>query len=424
MESQTAARKDARTKAGITVLVIFLLMYVPSLLFWIRGENVETGIIKLGVIEDNMNTDGFIIRNEEVLKSTMAGSCILEVEEGDKVPANFRVATVIKASAAGLLEELKKKDNAILQNQIEKSKNQALFSEDLAKLDAEIAQKAADVVTEGKNNNLAAVGNLKEEINRIIARKANIFGSTSVADAYITTLMNDKAKLLTQINQNKVGVVTQSPGIISFSVDGHESQLKPESIAAITPKTLSDIKLKEPTEVSNGVNIQSGAPLLKVIKGIEAYFIIVADAAKASRLPVGSTIDIIRINGIGYSTNGTVYYRSLEEDGRSVVAIRFDKGVSETSGLRKVNIDIVKNSYKGLMVNLSSLRDVDLTKRTATICLEKYDYATFKQVKIIGYNDDFAIIDNPAANDRNGISLYDNYVLQPDNIKEGQMISR
>lgn len=425
MEANIKNRKKNIKISGV-LIIVFLLLYVPSLINWVYGNQIGTQLIRMGSIEDSINTVGIIVRNEEVLKSSFSGKPILEVNEGAKVPTGFRIATVLKPSATSLLDELRKKDNAILKNQIEKNKNKELFSEDLSKLESQISQKVSSITVESENNNLSKVKELKDEINVLIKKKAEIYDGASTADSYINSLKSERDRIQEQINQNKKEIFVKTPGIISFTLDGYETVLKPEDINKITPKQFDEIKSKERITTPASKDVEAEKPFAKLIKDIEEYIVISLDKQKGDLFRVDDTIDEIRINSIGYTLNGNVYYKSELEDGKYIIALQVNKGQSETAGMRRVDIDLIKHSYKGLKVHLKSLKDVDFNNMTAKICLVKYNYSKFVKVKIVGYNEDFAIISNPDDNYSNssGISLYDTYVLEPENIQEGQMINK
>lgn len=417
-------RKNAGLKMGGILIIVFLVIYIPSLLHWAYGNSVLTQLIRMGTIEDSINTEGYIIRDEEVLKSSVAGKCILEVNEGDKVPSNFRIATVLNGSAEGLIDRLRIKDNEIIKSQLEKSKNQELFSEDLVKIDNEIGQRVRQVIQESDQNNLLKVKQLRDEIDRLIKKKAEIFGGTSIADTYINSLKKEKEKLHEQINQNKTDIIVKSPGIISFNIDGYESLLTPSGISKITPKTLDGIKVHEVAQNPFSKNVEKDKPFSKIIKDIEAYIVVVLEPPVAEGFKVDDIIEEVKINPVGYTASGKVDFKSSLMEGKYIIALKVDRGISETAALRKVNIDIVKSSYKGLKVHLKSLKNVNFNEMTALICLVKDNEAKYKEVRINGYNEDFAIIDNIQQNDSKGISLYDTYVVEPENIQEGQVINQ
>lgn len=415
-------KKMSRVKIGSLLVTIFLLLYVPSLLHWIYGKNIETEVVRIGTIEDLVNVDAYLIRQEEILKSPFSGRCITEIGEGEKVASNNVVATVLKDSSIALLEELKKKDAAILEVKKEKSKNQEIFSDDILKLENDIGQKVKLLVNETSSNSMGKAKQIREDIDKLIQKKAEIFGGSSSSDAHINSLVAERNKIEQQINSNTKKITSASSGIVSYAIDGYEDILTPKNIRDLTYKDLEGLNIKEFGKTVSIKSVEVDKPFAKVIKDFEAYFVMAIDSDKADRYKVGDTIQEIRINQISKTVDGEVDFKSSAEDGKCIISVRTDKGIGETANLRKANIDLVKTSYKGLKVPLKSLFDINEEEMKAKIILNKANYASVREVQIVGKNEEFAIVQSLPDTGKSGISLYDTYVLNPQNIQEGQMI--
>ncbi|MCX8131968.1 MAG: hypothetical protein N3I35_17950 [Clostridia bacterium] len=415
--------KMTKIKAGSFLIIIFLLLYIPSVINWAYGDSIVTDIVRIGELEDSINTEAFIVRNEEVLESPFEGNCIPEIGEGEKVPAFSNIATVLKKDSDDILEALKSKELEIIKAQRGKSKNLDIFSEDIAKLENEIEEKVKLVVYEGNRNNLLKIRQLKEDIDGLIQKKATIAGDTGSADTYIKSLKQQKENIQMQIRMNTRKIVSKNSGIISYVIDGYENMLRPDSIKDIKPEFLGNIKENKFFEFTGSISVESGKPFAKVIKDLDCYLVVALGKSKADRLKTGDTIDV-RLNEVSKTVNGLVTYKSTEIQNRYIFAIRIDKGVSETSRLRKINTDIILRHYKGYRVPVSSLRDVDMKNMKAKIVINKSNYASVRDVTIKGTDEEFAIIANVDEKDKNSIGLYDIYVVRPGNIQEGQMINK
>lgn len=103
--------------------------------------------------------------------------------------------------------------------------------------------------------------------------------------------------------------------------------------------------------------------------------------------------------------------------------MKVSNALSETAALRKVNIDLIKSQYSGFKVPLRSLTNVDLDKKIAELCLVKANHARFVKVKIVGKNEEFAIVENADLAGEYSVSLYSSYIVNPVNIEEGQTIN-
>ena len=118
----------------------------------------------------------------------------------------------------------------------------------------------------------------------------------------------------------------------------------------------------------------------------------------------------------------TIEYVSEKKSGKYMIALKIDKYANELSSSRKLNVDLIKSTYEGLMVPIRSLLDINLTKMVANIVIMKANYASVREVVIKGINNEYAVV--TSGNTEQGISLYDTYIINPKNIHDGQVISQ
>ncbi|ABN52028.1 MAG TPA: hypothetical protein DEF39_05725 [Hungateiclostridium thermocellum] len=422
MPEENKRKINGKVKLGGLLIALFLLLYIPSFIFWIYGKNIHTDIIRMGELEDYVTTDAYIVRDETVINSPSDGISIRNVEEGEKVGVGDTIATVLNKSSEKLLEDLKTLDLRIIEAKREKTKNDNFFSEDIKKLDQEIQEKLVLVIKKSNKNSISEVKQIKNEIDELIKKKATISGDLSYTDANIKALENEKRILQDSINANKRNIVSNLSGIVSYVIDGYEEILNPEKIPEITPEMLGMIKVVENRKKTDDLSTQYNKPFVKVIGGIDYYIVFVLDREKADDFKVDNYLRV-RINDIGRVVDGTIAYKSNEMDGKFVIAVRTDKALSDTAGLRVINVDLIKSRYEGLIVPVKSLVNIDMNTMRAEIALVKARRATFVPVKIVGKNDNFAVIDNVEDYKDGGVSLYSSYIINPKNIEEGQVIN-
>ncbi|HHW30493.1 MAG TPA: hypothetical protein GXX20_02290 [Clostridiaceae bacterium] len=415
-------RKDRKSKTNTFLVVMFLVLYLPSLWNWIYGTSISTDIIREGVIEDSINTDAYIIRDEEQIISQFEGIYIPKAGEGDRVPANYEVATVLNQSAVKLLDDLEEKNKNLLKIQNENLDTLSIFNDDIEKIDKKINEKIAALVDQININNLDSCNGIKLQIDELTKKKITILGGNITNNAYYKQLKKERDQLQEQVDQNTKEIITKSPGIISYNVDNYESILTPESINKLTPELLNNIKIND-NRMMNDNQVSAGKPFARIIKGNTYYLVVCLDYKFAEFLKEGKRISV-RFNDIGKTVDTAyIYYKSEEIDGKCIVAIKVDRYANETSALRKINIDLIKEYNEGLKVPLKSLKNVDLESGKAYIVMVEANCAVTREVAIKGSNNDFAIIDNPEGSGKKYIGLYDTYVVNPINIEEGQIIN-
>ncbi len=411
--------KKQSVRIGTLILVVFLLIYLPSLLFIIYGNGVETDILKIGKIEEVQNIDGVFIRNEKLIMSPETGNCVMDAVDGEKVPAYYRIASVVKNVPVSTYAELKTKEMEIERAQNAQKENINTFSSDIKKLDTEIIEEVKNLAQQSVRGSLVESYTSLTNIDKIVYRKSDIFGDSSKSAAYIKKLKNEKAAIQSKLNNNITEIRTNSSGLISYAIDGYETILTPEVIRNITPEELDKITTKETNRDFNVIDVVKGKPVAKLVKDLESHMVAAVDEKHTKTLKLDNTV-MLRINETGLSIDAKIIYSSNLINGKRIVAFKFDTGLNETVGLRRVNADIILSSYTGLKVPYSSLRNIDLKNMTALITLVKGHTATIKKVKIIGMNEDAVIIDNLEG--ENSIALYNTYILNPNNIQEGQTI--
>lgn len=415
--------KKRRVRAGSFIVIVFLLLYVPSLLHWVYGKNIATDIIRMGVIEDSINTSGCIIRDSVLFRPPFEGKYIPAAEEGERVAAGERIATVLKASSVNLLKLLEEKKLKIIKAQNEKTDNSKIFSEDIVKLEDEIGKRIKMVVDESNINSMLGMKKISEGIYELVQKKAAVAGGIPTSDAYINTLKKERDQIQEQINASTADVVSETPGVVSYVVDEYEEVLTPKAIDKLSPENLDNIKAAENIGGLRQMDASADKPLVKVVKG-NCYYIAVALGAQDAELFEEGDVIRVRINDIQKETSSKIIYKSEEKEGRYVIVLEVDRFMSETACLRKVNIDLIRNFHEGLMVPVGSLINVDVKKSRAQIILVKANCASIRDVVIEGKSGEYAVIRNPNPTGENGVSLYDTYIVKPDNIEEGQIIGR
>ncbi len=406
-------------KIGTLLLAVFLLLYLPSLLYIIYGNGIETDILKLGKIEEIQNIDGVFVRNEELIISPETGSCVMDAMDGEKVPANYRIATVVKNVPVSVYEELKKKEMEIARAQNAQKENIIVFSSDIKKLDSEIIEEVKNLAQLSSRGSLVESYNSISKVDKAVYRKSDIFGDSSKSAEYINKLKSEKASIQNKLNNNIKEIHTDASGLISYAIDGYENLLTPDFIRKATPKELEKITTKQTNRDFNIIDAKKDKPIAKLVKDLENYLVTAVDEEYTKPLMLDRKVTL-RINDTGINIDAEIIYSSDVIDGKRIIAFKFDTGLNETVGLRRINADIILSSSTGLKVPYSSLRDIDLKNKTATLTLVKGHTATLKKVKIVGMNDHAVIIDSPEG--ENNIALYNTYILNPKNIQEGQTI--
>jgi len=201
----------------IILLIIFLL---ESGWILLTSFYVKPVIASWDTIENGTWVEAIFLRYETPLFAPSEGELELKVANGTRVPAG-EILAQIKQNSANV-----PRNQAVLQVEPELSEEQKLLQADLARLEAEIAQK--------KNlTKVTIAGKINEDLKNLLAEK---------------TKLN---KMIFELNQNqlKLGKNAAAPSLVAApcagiwyaEIDGLENQLTP---AALTKLSSADFKQK------------------------------------------------------------------------------------------------------------------------------------------------------------------------------------
>ena len=126
----------------------------------------------------------------------------------------------IQESAVEYMAELRAKEKQIMEAIRNKMENSRLYDTDINKVENEIKDWVFNLARETKNNTMEAVNAIEKKINELTLKKAAMLGDTGTTDVYINQLNNEKANLEQKIDLNRVEIIPDCTGLVSYFIDG------------------------------------------------------------------------------------------------------------------------------------------------------------------------------------------------------------
>lgn len=412
-----------RATLGGLLIFLFVVLYIPSLLNWLSGRHIARDVIRIGSIEEYIGSSGVIIRDEELLEpSVIGGRCVPEIAEGEKTAAHSNIAMIMSDASDELLQAMESINAKIAKALMEKAEKTDFFSEDLAKLDDEIGLQVKNIILACNDGSFEGIERYRLQIGKIIEKKAEIIGENS-SDSYINSLLIQKEELQNKINTNTVQIVSDISGIVSYTIDGFETVLTGDRITGLTPEKLDKIREKDLKRQAGNGRVKAGFPAAKIIKGTDIYIAAAIPAINAAAFSVGKRISM-RINDVGLETTGVIACINAAGSNRAVIVVQIGRGVDTLSSARVIDVDFISKTEEGLKVPVKCLRDISPDGSKGRIMLLKYNVASNRDVDIICSDNEYAIIRTPEKEYKKTVSLYDIFIINPDNIEEGDIVER
>ena len=323
-------------------LIIFAVIFCIYKIIKLLINPTESFLIEQGIIEQSESVTGYVIREEQVIKtSSSEQEKLVQIKnEGERISVGEEIFRYEVKNEQELNEKIRELNNQIqkaMEGQIE------IPSSDIRALDKQIESKINGIQ---KNNNIKEIKEYKTDINLYITKKAKISGELSPAGSYINNLINQRIEIENQLKNNSKYEKAPSSGIVSYRVDGLEEKLTFQNLDSITSEMLENLHL------ITGQIVTTSTKEGKIIDNFECYIAISTKSDEAKKAKIGDNVKL------KLATNkeipAEVARIKEEKDGRLVI-FKINQGVEYLTGYRKISLDIIWWKEQGLRVPNSSI---------------------------------------------------------------------
>lgn len=367
------------------------------------------------------SVDGYIIRDEKIIKANYEGEIKYFAEDGQKVENGYKVLEIQKDK----VEDETRKKLEIINQRINNLENEKFFKTDIDKLNKEINNIIEEIQENSKNNNVEKVIELKKQLKIKLDKKNIIAGDKSFYNKNIDMLKKEQEQLKTRIDNDIQIMKSPVSGLISYYSDGLEDIFTINNMAAIDLEKVKDVKY-HPTNLRESKNAIINQPLYKVVNNTTWYVAVEVDNKQIENYKEGRRVKI----KISDSQVEGKIYRIIKNEDEFIVITKINQYMEEFYKIRQVKAEISVIDYEGLKIPKDSLLKKDGIVGVYVLDINRY--AVFKEVSIVGYNDhdDFVIIksnffykkENEEIKTVKTVKLYDEVVRNGDRIREGQII--
>lgn len=363
-----------------SLIVLFVLIYcIPNV-----GETFQkTRIATYDTIQIIDNLECYIIRDETVFFSNTEGTIKYIASEGERVRKSSEILRVhvhdIDPTAESKLE--------VLNQRIEKINNgESIFENDLNKIEEKIASYAEDIRKATDEGNISEIKEFEEKILRLTEKKNIIMNNTGLKNDNIEALEQERNHLQSTISQSIVTFKSSEPGVISYYIDGYETELTPANMYLLNKEELDKIEI----EVQNTFREKtlSNEPLFKMIHSSVWYVAAWVDDDKIDNYIKGNTVYLNLPNG---QTKGVIYDIIVDEE-KNLVLIKMNHYYPDYWQIRKINTEIIVANYEGLKIDNDSIIEVD--GRLGVYVVNIDGEYTFMPIKVIGTDGKRTIVEN------------------------------
>lgn len=415
-------------KSKISSVYIFPVLFsIICLSYFIRFVfyNVETEIVRYNSIENTIRTDALIIRNEAAVSLPEGVEISYKVNEGDKVSQGKKLLEIIKGNRADeditlKIKQLDERINEIKQSEI----NNNFFSQDKEKIEGKITVKVSELKSIADSGDFEKLKEVRNELAANLYKKSLIYGNGSFFGKNLEQLQKEKATLEGIYNNSIDVIYSQSPGIVSYNIDGYEQIL--------TPSNIKNFKLNSVKEIMNSLNgskkdkAKVNTTGIKIIDNFEWYTCSIIDQELAKGLKTGKRIKL-RFGELGnMQVNGEIFEVSQPEGGVCLVIVRINDYVEDFYKSRIAGMDIVRDYNEGFTVPAKAIVIKDNIKGVYVL---KSGIVKFVPVAVMVEQGDTCLVRNLGKDDSDfkagyeALRIFDEIITTTNRVKENQVLT-
>ncbi len=363
------------------IILIVILIYIIYMVYNLIIKPTDTFVVENGQISSEETVQGYIIRDETVLKGENYKNGLVQIKaEGEKVAKGEAVFRYLTAGEEKLKSQIKELDVKI-QEAWEKEDN--IFSSDIKIIEQQVENKLTDMY---HVNDMQKIKEYKKDLNSYITKKAKIAGELSPSGSYLKELISQRSEYENQLNFGSEYLTSTRSGVVSYRVDGLEDILTPSNFGNLSKKMLEDLNLKTGQIISTSE--ESG----KIIDNFSCY---IACVLKSKNLEeknanVGDSINIRLSNR--KEVKAKIEYIAKESDTEDLVVFKLENYTEELINYRKISFDIIWWDVSGWKVPNDAIKYE--TEDLAYVICKRAGYTDKVYVQILKKGDKYSIIKN------------------------------
>lgn len=403
--------------------IFFSLAAVCIVIYIFQNINnsAETMIAENGFLEEKINAEGIVVKDEKVSNASVNGSVSFYYEDGTKIKEGQLVAD-LNTDANSI--EINKQIIEI-QTAIDIKKNKKIDAVSTISIDA-LSSYESEIQASLLNNELSAVYDIAGQLTNNTSNYKNTYEQYNIEQLELM-----KKNLASSISTHKIPYYSRAAGLITYKIDGLEDEYKFEEVFNLTPSVIEKKNYILTNKKQEGSVLENEA-IFKIISNFDYYIAARVDNEKAKLFKENKYIKT-RILSDGQSHEVWGFIKKINYGSeQSVLIIYFDDYFYKIYDKRYVDLELITDIYDGLKINSKAL--TILNGQNGVYVEDASNIIKFFPVEILGKNEEFTIIsagDYVGEHDRRVIKInekiyptvkiFDKIILEPEKVYDGQI---
>ena len=385
----------------MVLIILFIIIYVfPN----VTGALKQTEIIEYGSLQVTDQVTAFFVRSEKVHFADKPGTIHYYVQEGEQVRKGVKILDI----SLGINDDKESGYQRIMERISRFNSGDSIFSDDIKRIRTQLMKLEEERNIALNEGEAAYAAKLEEQIQRLNQKKDYIQATDKTAKEEISR----QNKSINAMSIGPENYISDFNGIVSYYIDGYESEFTPENMSLLSKKKVQNMSLEDVQNLARDTTLTQ-EPLYKVVDNKNWYVVFWAPKEDIVKYEKGKTVAINLPLG---QVEGKVH--DIKDDNEEwLVILEFNRYYEEFAQIRKIDVEVVTSDYTGLTIRNESIASKD--GQPGVYVKAKSGEYFFKPVKIITNDGEWSLVEvsyfytDDGATKVDTVNIYDEILKQP-----------
>lgn len=397
-ETSSIKEKYFSNKKNIFVMCIIILVIIIVLIIIYESvfKKSETYTVVNGYVEKSNDTQGIVIKQEQLINLSNNKAIIPLIEQGKRV----RKAESVAIYKDNSYQEYINKVNA-LDKQIEtliKDLPQT-YSNDISYIENQIELLGKQAK---KTTSYIKIQEYKTKIDELSNQKITLLGELSPSGSKVRELIEQRTQIEENYKNSSDNIKSPISGCITYKIDGLETFTDISKVLTYTTSDIDNILAKYKENISSDFGI-------KVINNFFAYIIV--KIQNNEYIKEGNSYYIKFTDKTDFKESAVLSKVINIDDENQYCIFKITNGIEKIIDSRIENVEVIWTKKTGMAIPLNGITLENNSNIGKVTIIKNGDYAE-AIVKVVLSNDNIAIVENLTDEEKINNNIQNNNKLE------------
>ena len=358
-KSVSARRNSVALPIFIFFIVLCFIYIIGTSVNFLTKKIVSYDVLSYGTIDTPKSANAIIIRSEKVYNTDKAGIISYNVADNEKVKKGTVVCSIKdEAVVAQMQKSLDDINEQIMKIQSER-KDISVYSDDIKKYNSQIKDLIDENALDYAYLKLGKIYELENTVQKELDIRNQYLLSENSGE--LKDLVAQKKEQESKLNENISNITADESGIVSYYIDGLESEITPENMASITKSQIADSVKAESSFKSSA---KANSPAFKLVTSNTWYIATYIDKSYIENWEKGETHSIYIKDDEGKQHKLYAYVQELVANGDSdeeFVIFKITRDMADFINARNITVE-TESSERGFKIPNDAIVEETLMK--------------------------------------------------------------